>query len=71
VCIPPEDDPEIGSKHVVGKNKNTINTMVTGGSFSGVQRPRREAKHSPPTSAGSRKRGHIHPHPHTPSLRIA
>jgi hypothetical protein len=26
VCIPPEDDPEIGSKRVVGKHKNTINT---------------------------------------------
>jgi hypothetical protein len=26
VSIPPEDDPEIGSKHVVGKNKNAINT---------------------------------------------
>jgi hypothetical protein len=26
VCIPPEDDPEIGSKYVLVKNKNTINT---------------------------------------------
>jgi hypothetical protein len=24
VCIPPEDDQEIGSKHVVGKNKNIV-----------------------------------------------
>jgi hypothetical protein len=24
VCIPPEDDPEIGPKHVVGKNKTLI-----------------------------------------------
>jgi hypothetical protein len=25
-CIPPEDDPGIGLKHLLGKNKNTINT---------------------------------------------
>jgi hypothetical protein len=25
VCIPPEDDPEIGSKHVVIKNRNNAN----------------------------------------------
>jgi hypothetical protein len=26
VCISPEDDPEIGSKHIVSKNKNNVNT---------------------------------------------
>jgi hypothetical protein len=26
VCTPPEDNLEIGSKHVMGKNKNIVNT---------------------------------------------
>jgi hypothetical protein len=26
MCIPPEDGPEIGLKHVSGENENTINT---------------------------------------------
>lgn len=25
-CLSPEDDPEIGSKHVVGKDKNSVSS---------------------------------------------
>jgi hypothetical protein len=44
---------------------------VPGALSSGVKRPGREAKHSPPTCARSRKCGTIHTLPHTPSWRSA
>jgi hypothetical protein len=40
-------------------------------SFPGVKLQVREADHSPPTSAMSRKCESIHPLPHTPSLHSA
>jgi hypothetical protein len=44
---------------------------VPGALSSGVKRQGREADHSPPASAEVKKRGSIHPLPHTPSWRSA
>jgi hypothetical protein len=45
--------------------------MGTGGSFPGVQRPGREASHSPPSSAEVKKGGDIPPLPNISSWDIA
>jgi hypothetical protein len=58
------------SRPVLGTTQPPIQ-LVQGALSPGVERPGREADHSPPTSAESRKCGSIHALPHTPSWRSA
>jgi hypothetical protein len=56
--------------HTSSGDHPTSYPMSTGALGPGVKRPKREADHSPPTSAKVKKTGSMHPLPHTPSCVV-